>query len=66
MEDVSELFLAGLAALGAGAAAGRQGETHRSWTRVQSDDGTLTVEQVNGILRGNMLRFMPQLGRYQT
>jgi hypothetical protein len=25
------------------------------------NDGTLTVEEVNGVLRDNMLRFMPQL-----
>jgi len=31
-----------------------------------ADDGTLTVEEVNGILRGNMLRFMPQLQQYQA
>lgn len=31
-----------------------------------ADDGTLSVQEVNDILRENMLRFMPQLKRYQT
>lgn len=31
-----------------------------------ADDGTLTVEEVNAVLRDNMLRFMPQLKAYQT
>jgi predicted TIM-barrel fold metal-dependent hydrolase len=30
------------------------------------NDGTLTVDEVNAILRNNMLRFMPQLKQYQT
>ncbi len=31
-----------------------------------ANDGTLTVDEVEAILRGNMLRFMPQLKAYQT
>ena len=31
-----------------------------------ANDGTLTVEEVEAILRGNMLRFMPQLKAYQA
>lgn len=30
------------------------------------NDGSLTVEEVNAILRDNMLRFMPQLKQYQA
>jgi len=30
------------------------------------NDGSLTVEEVNSILRDNMLRFMPQLKAYQA
>ena len=31
-----------------------------------ANDGTLTVKEVNDILRDNMLRFMPQLKKYQA
>jgi predicted TIM-barrel fold metal-dependent hydrolase len=31
-----------------------------------ANDGTFTVQDVNAILRDNMLRFMPQLKQYQT
>jgi len=31
-----------------------------------ANDGTLTVDEVNAILRDNMLRFMPQLKSYQA
>ena len=30
------------------------------------NDGSLTVDEVNAILRDNMLRFMPQLKAYQA
>ena len=31
-----------------------------------ANDGTLTVPEVNAVLRENMLRYMPQLKRYQA
>ena len=31
-----------------------------------ANDGTLTVQEVNAVLRDNMLRYMPQLKAYQT